>query len=221
LRAWYSSVEVRKAEDIDYLLIKRYDRKITEVPVALSSVRRMHQEDFCQALAIASEYKYQKEGGPSLKDCFDLIREVSTAPVVDLQRILDAVIFNFLVGNHDAHGKNFSFLYDQDPIHGSQSSFAPLYDIVCTAHYPELSKKMAMKIGGEYKSEMIYPRHFEKMADECGLAKPLVRKRVLELAETVISGLSKVEIDHPVSEGVKSLIKENCLSTLKTFKSYS
>lgn len=214
-------VEIRSAEGIDYLLVTRYDRKITEVPVALKSIQRWHQEDFCQALGIVSENKYQKEGGPSLKDCFALIRQISSFPVVDLQRLLDAVIFNFLVGNNDAHGKNFSFLYSNGPLGDWYTSFAPLYDLVCTVYYPELSKTMAMKIGGEYHSENILPQDFEKMAEECGLAKPLVRKRILELAETVISGLSNVEIDHPVSEGVKSLIKENCLGTLKTFKSYS
>lgn len=211
-------VKIRKAEDIDYLLVKRYDRKITEVPVALASVRRMHQEDFCQALGIVSENKYQKEGGPSLKDCLGLIRDVSSTPVIDLQKMLDAVIFNFLVGNNDAHGKNFSFIYDNTSIHGLQIYLAPLYDIVCTAYYAELSKKMAMKIGGEYHSEKIYPRHFEKMAEECGLAKPLVKRRIPELADAAISELDKIEIEHPVADGVKSLIKENCKEAVRMFK---
>ena len=211
-------VEIRKVEDIDYLLVERYDRKITEMSAVPSSIQRIHQEDFCQALGIVSEHKYQREGGPSLKNCFELIREVSTTPVIDLQRLLDAVIFNFLVGNHDAHGKNFSYRYDHDPIYGLQSSFAPLYDIVCTAYYPELSKKMAMKIGGEYQSENIYPRHFEKMAEECGLAKPLVKKRMLELADNVITGLTKIEIEHPISNKIQSLIKEHCLKIIKLFK---
>ena len=74
-------------------------------------LERLHQEDFCQAQGIVSELKYQKEGGPSLKQCFALLREVSSAPVIDLARLLDAVIYNYLVGNNDAHGKNFSLLY--------------------------------------------------------------------------------------------------------------
>lgn len=208
-----AAVETRKIEDIDYLLVKRYDRKITG-----STIQRLHQEDFCQALGIISEQKYQREGGPSLKSGFGLIRDISSAPVIDLQRFLDAVIFNFLVGNHDAHGKNFSFIYDYSPTLGLQSSIAPLYDIVCTSYYPELSQKMAMKIGGEYESEMIRPRSFEKMADECGLAKPLVKKRIIELADNIISALDKIETTHPVAEGVKSTIQKHCIETLKTFK---
>jgi serine/threonine-protein kinase HipA len=69
--------------------------------------KKRGQEDFCQALGIVSENRYQKENGPLLKQCFALLREVSSAPVLDLARLLDAVIFNFLVGNNDAHGKNF------------------------------------------------------------------------------------------------------------------
>jgi serine/threonine-protein kinase HipA len=172
----------------------------------------MHQEDFCQALGIVSENKYQREGGPSLKNGFELLRDVSATPVIDLQRFLDAIIFNFLVGNHDAHGKNFSLTADQASIR-----LAPLYDIVCTAFYPELNRKMAMKIGGEYESAKIYPRHFEKMAEECGLAKPLVRKRIPELAETMITALDKINIQHPVADGVKDLIKENCQGTITIF----
>lgn len=205
-------VEIRHVEGIDFLLVERYDRKIIEAPAALSSIQRMHQEDFCQALGIVSENKYQREGGPSLKDGFKLLRDVSATPVIDLQRFLDAVIFNFLVGNHDAHGKNFSLTADQASIR-----LAPLYDIVCTAFYPELSKKMAMKIGGEYESAKICPRHFEKMAEECGLAKPLVRKRIPELAEMMIAALDKINIQHPVADGVKDLIKENCQGTITIF----
>lgn len=211
-------VEIRSTEGIDYLLVTRYDRKITEVPLELKSIQRWHQEDFCQALGIVSESKYQKEGGPSLKNCFDLIREVSNIPVVDLQRLLDAVIFNFLVGNNDAHGKNFSFLYANGPMGDWHTSFAPLYDLVCTAYYPELSKTMAMKIGGEYHSENILPKNFEKMAEECGLAKPLVKRRIPELAEVAMTELDNIEIEHPVADGVKALIKKNCLEAVRMFK---
>ena len=63
---------------------------------------RLHQEDFCQAQGIVSEHKYQKEGGAFLlKQCFALLRDVSSAPVMDLALLLDAVIFNYLVGNND------------------------------------------------------------------------------------------------------------------------
>ncbi|MFN3825997.1 MAG: type II toxin-antitoxin system HipA family toxin [Micavibrio sp.] len=212
-------VEIRHAGGTDFLLIERYDRKTMEAPAGLPTIQRMHQEDFCQALGIVSENKYQREGGPSLKNGFELLRDVSTTPVIDLQRFLDAIIFNFLVGNHDAHGKNFSLTADQGGLLNQASiRLAPLYDIVCTAFYPELSRKMAMKIGGEYESSKIYPHHFEKMAEECGLAKPLVKKRVTELATAVIAALDTITIPHPVADGVKALIREHSQRTIELFR---
>src|SRR5437762_1235634 len=89
-----AKVETRKVEDVDYLLVERYDRKQVTIGGA-PGVERLHQEDFCQALNIVSELKYQKEGGPSLKQCFTLLRSVSTAPVIDLANLLDGAIFNY------------------------------------------------------------------------------------------------------------------------------
>src|SRR6202142_2049337 len=146
--------------------------------------------------------KYQKEGGPSLKQCFRLLREASSAPVIDLARLLDAVIFNYLVGNNDAHGKNFSLLYHGVDAANLEIRLAPLYDVVSTIYYPELSQDMAMKIGGQYSSERVMPGDFEKLAEGAGLAKPIVRRRVPELAETTIAGLGKMEIAHPTAEAV-------------------
>ena len=180
---------------------------------------RLHQEDFCQAQGIVSEMKYQKEGGPSLKQCFGLLREVSSAPVIDLARLLDAVIYNYLVGNNDAHGKNFSLLYHGVGTANQEIRLAPLYDIVSTAYYPELSKDMAMKIGGEYSSEKVMPKNFEQLAEEAGLGKPLVRRRVPDLAETVIASLGKVEIAHPVAEAVAALIRKRCEIAQNRFRS--
>ncbi len=198
--------ETRSIDGMDYALVERYDRKLTQT-AAGTEYERLHQEDFCQALGIVSERKYQNEGGPSLKQCFDLLREVSSAPVIDLQRLLDAAIFSYLIGNTDAHGKNFSLLYGQE---GEEVRLAPLYDLVCTVYYPELSKKMAMKIGGEYVLDRISPRHFEKLAEEVRLAKPLVKKRVPELAATVVEALRTAKPDRPHAEKIATIVRERC-----------
>lgn len=185
--------ETMTVRGIDYLLVKRYDRIGTE---------RLHQEDFCQALGIVSEHKYQKEGGPSLKHCFALVRQVSSAPVIDLARLLDAVIYNYLVGNNDAHGKNFSLLYQ-----AGRTRLAPLYDIVSTICYPDLSRDMAMKIGKEYSSERVTPKDFAQLAEEAGLGKPLVRDRVGEVAGRVMAALSHMGRLHPAAEKVAGVIR--------------
>ena len=203
-----ASVETMKVNGMDYLLVERYDRIHKQGPGIEPVLERLHQEDFCQALGIVSEHKYQKESGPSLKQCFGLLREVSSAPVIDLALLLEAAIYNYLVGNNDAHGKNFSLLYHGVGTANLEIRLSPLYDIVSTVYYPELSRDMAMKIGGEYSSEKVTAKNFQQLAEEAGLGKPLVRARVPQMAERVIAALGKVEITHPVAEKVAGLIRQ-------------
>ncbi len=210
-----AAVETRNVEGMDYLLVERYDRIHRPAPGGEPMLERLHQEDFCQAHGIVSEHKYQKEGGPSLKQCFALLREVSSAPVIDLARLLDAVIYNYLVGNNDAHGKNFSLLYRGAGTENLAVGLSPLYDVVSTVYYPELSRDMAMRIGDEYSSEGVTPKNFEQLAEETGLGKPLVRSRVAELSAKVIAALPKVEIAHPVAEEVAALIRQRSENAMK------
>ena len=213
-----AKVETRIVEDIEYLLVERYDRVHQKNAEGATTLDRLHQEDFCQAQGIVSETKYQKEGGPSLKQCFALLRDVSSAPVIDLSRLLDAVIYNYLVGNNDAHGKNFSLLYHGVGTANQEIRLAPLYDVVSTTYYPELSKDMAMKIGGEYSSDKVTPKDFEQLAEEAGLAKPIVKNRVPELAETVIANFDKAGIEHPVAQAVAAVIRKRCETVRNEFK---
>ena len=213
-----AKVETRIVEDIEYLLVERYDRTHQKNAEGATTLDRLHQEDFCQAQGIVSETKYQKEGGPSLKQCFALLRDVSSAPVIDLSRLLDAVIYNYLVGNNDAHGKNFSLLYHGVGTANQEIRLAPLYDVVSTNYYPELSKDMAMKIGGEYSSDKVTPKDFEQLAEEAGLAKPIVKDRVPELAETVIANFDKAGIEHPIAQAVAAVIRKRCETVRNEFK---
>jgi serine/threonine-protein kinase HipA len=197
-----AEVDIRKSEDINYLLVKRYDRIFT---TSSRIIKRTHQEDFCQALGIPSVNKYQNEGGPSLKQCFDLIRVESSIPVIDLEKMINAVIFNFLIGNCDAHGKNFSLLYL------GELQLAPLYDLISTIYYKDLTPKMAMKLGREYMIKNVRIENFDNLAEDIGFSKPEVRKRIFELADAILASLAVIEIEHPVQEEVADLIKKRCL----------
>jgi serine/threonine-protein kinase HipA len=205
-----AKTEIRRVEDVDYLLVERYDRTRRQSTEGMELLERLHQEDFCQALSIVPENKYQKEGGPSFKQCFALLREVSSAPVLDLARLLDAVIFNNLVGNNDAHGKNFSLLYHGVRAANQEIRLAPLYDAVSTFYYPELTREMAMKIGGESSSGRVSKMNFEQLAVDGELAKPLVRNRVPELAEAMLSNLDETGIEGPVAKELAMQIRERC-----------
>jgi serine/threonine-protein kinase HipA len=119
----------------------------------------------------------------------------------NLRRLLDDVVFNYLVGNNDAHGKNFSLLYR------GGIGLAPLYDVVSTVYYPELSQDMAMRIGAQYSSESVTMKDFEQLAAEAGLGKGLVRGRVAEMVERVVAARAKVDARHRVAAEVAELIK--------------
>lgn len=202
-------IAIGRIEDIDYLLAERYDRIRDEA----GNMQRRHQEDFCQALGVPSDMKYQSEGGPSLANCFALIREASSAPALDLRALLDAVIFNLLIGNHDAHAKNFSLLYMPD----QTVRLAPLYDLVSTVYYEELTDKMAMKLGGEAKSALIYPKNIEKFAADTGLGAAQTRARIPAIAKEILKRIPDIEKPDPVSEAIAELISARCKDFVSRF----
>jgi len=201
-----ADVSIGRAGEIPFLEVTRFDRKWD----VEGHLERIHQEDFCQAMGIAPEMKYQQEGGPNLKQCFALVREISSMPGVDLLRLFDAVVFNHLIGNNDAHGKNFSFLY-----HETGARLAPLYDLVCTRAYPDLSDEMAMKIGGERKPSRLRQRNWEKFYEDAGLSPAAASKRRKSLGTKIEKLLNEnPQKGDPESE-IFGIIRGN-LPTLST-----
>ncbi|MEA3306618.1 MAG: type II toxin-antitoxin system HipA family toxin, partial [Elusimicrobiota bacterium] len=104
-------------------LVERYDRETKPD----GSIVRLHQEDFCQALGYGYDQKYESEGGPNLKDCFSLLEKHSTNPIIDKRNMLQWVVFNYLIGNCDAHAKNISILFTEGKV-----KLAPFYDLMST-----------------------------------------------------------------------------------------
>ena len=211
-----ASVEARVVRDRTFLLVERYDRSVDSE----GGVRRVHQEDFCQALAFAPERKYASEGGPTLKDCFALLRRIAMRPAVDVLKLLDAVIFNLIAGNADAHGKNFSILHDEPG-----PRLAPLYDLLATVAYPQLSPGLAMKIGKRSTLGTMNIRGWARFAADAGLGLPLVRRRVDEIsagtrarAEEVAGALMRPGSDAGVLTRIAEMVAdraERCASTAR------
>jgi serine/threonine-protein kinase HipA len=173
-----AQAQIFGVQGLQVLLVARYDRRVG----VDGQPMRIHQEDFCQALGVVPEMKYQNEGGPDLKACFDLLRKATRPSAPQVLRLLDAVVFNALIGNHDAHAKNFSLLY-ADPGKNAAPTLAPLYDMLCTAVYDHLTPKMAMKLGSKYKFTEVQARHWEQFAQAAGLSKAQTKKRVLQIAQ--------------------------------------
>jgi len=198
--------KARTVQDRTFLLVQRYDR----ASGADGIVRRIHQEDFCQALGVPPETKYASEGGPTFKDCFALLRRVAARPAVDVLKLLDAVIFNVIAGNADAHGKNFSILYDAEG-----PRLAPLYDLLATVAYPDLSPKFAMKIGKRATLAELDAKGWAAFAADAGLGVPLIRRRVAEISKGVIARtgdvaaeLARPGFDRTAIESLAAMVRE-------------
>lgn len=208
-----AAVSIGSVAGSAYLLVERYDR-IREPD---GPVQRLHQEDFCQALSVPPEYKYQSEGGPNLQQCFDLLRTTTRPSVPHVLVLLDYVIFNALIGNHDAHAKNFSLLYT-----AGRTVLAPMYDALSTAVYANLTDRMAMKIGSKYKFTEVEARHWDQFAQAAGLAPAQVRRRVLALAARLPTEASELHrdfiargLDHVVLSQIVELIERRCMLTTR------
>lgn len=206
-----ADTQILMAGDQRILLVRRYDRHRT----GDGAWSRLHQEDFCQALTVPPELKYQTEGGPDLQACFSLLRRATRPCAPEVIRLLDAVILNALIGNHDAHAKNFSMLYQQQ-----RGTLAPLYDLLCTAVYPTLTDKMAMKVSSKYRFTEVQVRHWEQFAKAAELSKAQAKKRVTGIAEQLPSCARRLQSealysDQPLVERIVSLIEQRCAITLQ------
>ena len=170
-----------------YLLTKRYDR--TDVG---GRWRRLHQEDFCQALGVPPSAKYESNRtgtpGPSLKDMFDVTRK--RMPATEILRLLDMVILNVLCGNTDAHAKNYSIM-----IRGNGATLAPAYDIMCGEVWGGVTKHLAQKIAGKSRGDQLTAEDWQRFSRDCGLNPKQVVERVAALAKAAIAEVEAAAAD--------------------------
>ena len=164
------------ATGLPYLLVERYDRDVTADPI-----RRLHQEDVCQATGQPSDRKYQAEGGPGVAGTVSLLRTCSAVPAQDLATFWRALVFNWLIGNCDAHAKNFSLLYD-----AGAPTLAPLYDLVSTVVYPELTDRLAMSIDGARTITEVNAEAWTILAAETGYSTRFARSEVNGLVARIV-----------------------------------
>jgi serine/threonine-protein kinase HipA len=167
---------IQRFGDETAIVVTRYDRITTD-----KTVRRVHQEDLCQALGIAPSRKYQSEGGPGPVQIVRLLRTAlrPTVAEVAVRRFADALAWNWLIAGTDAHAKNYSLMFAR-----AEAQLAPLYDIASALPYGvhERRLRLAMKIGDHYR---VYPHHnpWPRAARTLGLDATTLTDRVRQLAE--------------------------------------
>lgn len=164
------------------LMVERYDRVLSD-----GRTQRLHQEDFAQALAVPSNRKYAAEGGPTFRDSFALLRRAATRPAREVLKLADAAIFNLIIGNADAHAKNYSLLRLQT----GDVVLAPLYDLVATHMWKALSPRLAMRFGRAATVEEFDRETAARFAEDAGLGFPFMKRRLGQLARAVSSEIAK------------------------------
>ena len=177
-----------KDEEI-LLATRRYDRVFTKVgntvdglPVPL----RLHQEDFAQALGISAASKYENPEEAYLPKMFRLLRRYSARPVEDMTQLWDQIVFHCLIGNTDAHLKNFSLLYSEDL---RSVRLAPVYDVVSTTVYPAATRKLSFRIGNAETIDEVTVADFEAAARQAGLGVRMAMSRYRRMVEQFVPAL--------------------------------
>lgn len=190
----------------DIFVVERYDRlKETD------SIQRLHQEDFCQALGIMSTSKYQNDGGPGIADIFNTILKVCTVPALESQKFLRYVIFNYLMGNCDSHGKNYSLLYKNNRV-----ELSPLYDVVSTIIYSGLTDKLSMKIGKHYEIQKVSKEDFSLLAESLNIKHSVLSKIFDDFAKKYINAFEELKDDEKISKDILNSIFEVTSKSLET-----
>ncbi len=162
-------------------VVRRFDRLARPD----GKLARLVQYDLCQLAGTVSEKKYEKEGGPGLAACAELIRRYSTQPAVDLRHFVDWIFFNLYAGNNDSHAKNLS-IYN---LPGKGVTLTPFYDLMCTRMYPGLSQEFAFAIGGEYKPAAMTKGQLTPLAQQLGMRPQFLVQQAANLARRLPDAL--------------------------------
>ncbi len=162
------------------LVVERYDRVIDPD----GTVHRIHQEDFCQALGLPPEQKYEQDAGPSLARIARVLQDFAepSAPAT----LLRALTLNVALGNCDAHGKNFSLLHT----HTGALRLAPLYDLLSTRLYP-LDDKLAMYVDSVQKADRVTAERIVNEATKWGMTRRSAEEIVADSLDRLPAAISQ------------------------------
>ena len=201
---------VETFDGIPTIVVERFDRYRDKSD---GLIKRIHQEDCCQALGIHPNAKYQSEGGPGIPDVMSLLRSTKNAEV-DRDRFIRAQAFNFLIGGTDAHAKNYSIIYEP----GGAFRLTPLYDLISFLPYQHSRKQLAlaMTVDGRRVVDELKLRHWQQTAERCGYPQDRAVTHVRELTDALPDLASKVSascrktgLRHPILTHIVDGIADN------------
>ena len=176
------------------LLVTRFDRKLYG-----NGVLKRHVIDGCQALNRAPEYKYEQSFGSgndvkhirdgiSLNELFGF-SDMTRVPIKIKDTLIDWVLFNLIIGNSDAHGKNISFLVSNNGI-----ILSPFYDFVSISYEAKLADKidsgLAMAIGDNFDVDRITAYDLLCFSESIDFPLSKIGKRLSKMLDNVDNAIN-------------------------------
>lgn len=169
------------------LVVSRFDRLVLE-QAAETVVKRLHIIDACQASDLPATYKYERNFGSgehvrniregvSFAVLFDRVEQTVNKAAARLT-MLRWALFQFLIGNSDAHGKNFSFFVRRQGLEP-----APWYDLVSVVQYPGIDHELAMAYGDAFSLEDVGAYQLADFAKRCNVDRRLLSREATRLAK--------------------------------------
>lgn len=197
---------VEQFAGLDCLIVSRFDRVVSG-----DDVRRVHQEDSCQALgrdpeAAQGKGKYEHAGGPALREVAGLLDQYAADPLAELHRLVAAITYTVVIGNADAHGKNLSLLHDEPGL----VTLAPLYDTAPTALWPKLPARAAMAVNGRAQLADITISDVVDEVRGWPLDPAVATAAATSTAEQILAALADVDVPTELAD----LVQGRCASFL-------
>ena len=204
---------------------ERYDRVFSRQSDPIDGFPRplrLHQEDFAQAMGVSAAQKYEKSPGGYMKKMFDLLRHYSADPIADQLQLWDRIVFHYLVGNTDAHIKNFSLLYSSNL---KSVRLAPAYDIISTSVYEQSTRNMAFHIHGKSSLDELTEKDFRLATGETGISgktamarmnqmivrfKSALEQSARELISQGFPQAEKIKDKILMTGGIRNALDDNC-----------
>jgi len=169
------------------LVVSRFDRRVLNHGTG-PVVQRLHIIDACQASDLPATYKYERNFGSgehvrniregvSFEVLFDRVEQTVNKAAARLT-MLRWALFQFLIGNSDAHGKNFSFFVRRQGLEP-----APWYDLVSVVQYPGIDHELAMAYGDAFSLEEVGAFQLSDFAKRCKVDKRLLKREATRMAK--------------------------------------
>lgn len=170
---------------------ERFDRIVD----GSSPVKRLHQEDMCQALGLRPRDKYQI-GRPS-QNMARLLRRWATDPARSVRELFSQLVFRAVVGDEDGHGKNYGLLLE-----GGKVALAPLYDCLSTQIYPSLAGRMGTQLGRQVNLAAVDLTALVEEGVACGIGESEATQLVDTLTDRILAAMQAIS---PPSVDVRAL----------------